>query len=218
MSGASSQRSAALAELGFEHGFGVRPGHEAAIAALTQVRQVHGTRLLRVPLARADAEADALWTSVPGLAVGVHTADCVPILLADRDRRGVAVVHAGWRGSAAGVAGRAALEFANGIAIAPEDLLAVIGPHIGPCCYEVDDPVREAVADTSVFRDAPRRPGHYMLDLFALNLTQLVAAGVAPERVYREGGCSCCATARYPSYRRDGTGARMVHWIRMPAA
>ena len=92
-------------------------------------------------------------------------------------------------------------------------MVAAIGPHIGPCCYEVDDPVRERIPDDAVFAPASR-PGHYMLDLFELNRRQLVRAGVT--RIERVGGCTCCEPERYASYRRSGSGQRMLHWVRMP--
>lgn len=207
----------ALAALGIEHGLGTAASQDARIDGLITVRQVHGTRVQRVPAVLPLEPADALFTEAPGLAVGVRTADCVPILLVDEQRRGVAAVHAGWRGSAAGMAQTAASALAAALAVPAERLIAVLGPHIGPCCYEVDDPVRDAVRDTRVFRDAPRR-GHYMLDLAELNTLQLLASGLARERVYRVGGCTHCEPERYASYRRDGGGGRMLHWIRLPAS
>jgi len=206
----------ALAALGIEHGLGTAASQDAQIEGLLTVRQVHGTRVLRVPADEPAAQADALFTEEPGVAVGVRTADCVPILLVDEGRRGVAAVHAGWRGTAAGMAEAAANALATALAVPAERLIAVLGPHIGPCCYEVDDPVRLAVRDTRVFRDAPRR-GHYMLDLGELNTLQLLRAGLARERVHRVGGCTHCQPERYASYRRDGTGGRMLNWVRMPA-
>ena len=209
--------SDALAALGIEHGFGTAASQDAQIEGLLTVRQVHSTRVLRVPTDEPAVRADALFTEEPGVAVGVRTADCVPILLVDEQRRGVAAVHAGWRGSAAGMAETAASALATALAVPAAQLIAVLGPHIGPCCYEVDDPVRDAVCDTRVLRDTPRR-GHYMLDLGELNTLQLVSAGLARERVHRVGGCTHCQPECYASYRRDGTGGRMLHWVRMPAA
>ncbi|MEM7213832.1 MAG: laccase domain-containing protein, partial [Pseudomonadota bacterium] len=85
-------------------------------------------------------------------------------------------------------------------------------PHIGACCYEVDEPVRSRIDDESVFE--PVREGHYMLDLFALNHAQLVAAGVPAENIERVGSCTCCTPGRYLSYRRDGSGGRLLHYVR----
>jgi YfiH family protein len=137
----------------------------------------------------------------------------VPILLVHEGGAGVAAIHAGWRGSAAAISERATREFCAALELAPRELVAVVGPHIGVCCYEVDAPVRDAIADSRAFRAAERR-GHYMLDLFALNRAQLVAAGVDGRRVWRVGGCTSCDASGYPSYRRDRTSGRMSHWVR----
>ncbi len=205
----------ALLEWGVDHGLGKRGSEHAPVPELVLARQVHGTRLARIPSSEPDLEADALFTCEPGVAVGVRTADCVPILLVDRELGGVAAVHAGWRGSAAGIAASAARGFASALGGSTASLLAVVGPHIGPCCYEVDDPVRDAVTDKSVFTDASR-PGRYMLDLFALNHAQLVGAGLDPAHVHRVGACTSCHPQLYASYRRDRNGGRMVHYVRMP--
>jgi YfiH family protein len=200
-----------LGALGIEHGFGLRGSDAVPVTDLWRARQVHGTRLVERP-GPASEEADALFTRRPGLAVGVQTADCVPLLLAHEGGGGVAALHAGWRGTAAGMARLAVGGLCRELDVAPGSWLVVIGPHIGPCCYEVDEPVREAVGDGVHLREG--RPGHYQLDLFELNRAQLLAAGVPAKRIGRVGGCTMCDPERYPSFRRDGTAARMVHWIR----
>ena len=176
-----------LAALGIEHGFGLR-GSDALPVPVTDLwcaRQVHGTRLVERP-GPATEEADALFTRRPGLAVGVQTADCVPLLLAEQGGGGVAAVHAGWRGTAAGMARLAVEALCRELEVAPGSWLVAIGPHIGPCCYEVDERVRAAVGDGAHLRAG--RPGHYQLDLFELNRAQLLAAGVAAVRTARRGG------------------------------
>ena len=200
--------------LGIEHGFGTARSSEAHVDDLSLAVQVHDRTLCRAPGLAVGAEADALYTTEPGAAVGVVTADCVPLLLADVDRCVVAAVHAGWRGSALGIAASAVNEIARLASIVPERMVAAIGPHIGPCCYEVDDPVRERMPDDDAVFAPASRPGHYMLDLFELNRRQLERAGVT--RIVRVGGCTCCEPERYASYRRDGSGSRMLHWVRMP--
>lgn len=217
MSDAVFERCAELDALGVEHGLGLRGSDDVFMRDLVTARQVHGTRLARVPSDESPLEADAVYTTEPGLAVAVRTADCVPILLVDAQLRGVAAVHAGWRGSAEHFAEQAVSQLVTALAIEPADLWAVVGPHIGPCCYEVDQPVHEAVGDNDAFGIASR-VGHYMLDLYLLNLQQLLAAGVAQERVLRVGACTACHRERYPSHRRDGTGGRILHYVRMPHA
>jgi hypothetical protein len=196
-----------------EHGFGWRAA--APPPRLHTLRQVHGSVLVYVPGTTAGAEADALWTDTPGEAVGVHTADCVPLLLAHRERRAVAAVHAGWRGIAARIAERCVSELCRQLACDPRQLVAAVGPHIGPCCYEVDEPVRRAIDEPAAFAGAVR-PGHFMLDLLRCTRAQLARAGLLLRDIHVLGGCTVCHPARYPSFRRDRTRARMLHYIRMP--
>ena len=205
----------ALSALGIEHGFGTLASATARVAELSLARQVHGTDLVEAPApGLGQVDADALYTAEPGAAVGVQTADCVPLLIADARLRGVAAVHAGWRGSAARMAERAVSGVCSALRVHPGALVIAVGPHIGPCCYEVDDPVREAVGDDAVLN--PVRPGHYLLDLFELNRRQLIRSGVPGDRIYRVGDCTQCHPERYASYRRDGSDRRMLHWIRLP--
>ncbi len=209
-------RCGVLEELEVDHGFGTRRSEEVEVPDLALMTQVHGNTVLRVPPLDPNVRADALWTDQPGLAVGIRTADCVPVLLVDSGRRAVAAIHAGWRGSAARVCELAVLELARSIEQDPAEIIAAVGPHVGPCCYEVDRPVREAVAEDTGFSLSTRGKDYYMLDLFALNRLQLLRAGLRPERILRVGGCSSCDSTLCASYRRDGSGARMVHFVRMP--
>ena len=202
-----------LVALEVEHGFGTRASAELRIPGLHTLRQVHGNRVVEVPPPpEVGAEGDALLALAPGTAVGVFTADCVPILLVAEGGDRVAAVHAGWRGSAACVAERAVRALCRAARRPPEKLWAAIGPHIGACCYEVDVPVRAAIPDAEVFRAG--REGHWSLDLGELNRRQLVAVGVPAARIERVGGCTACEPGNYVSYRRDGTRARMLHWVR----
>lgn len=204
-----------LAACGVRHGFGTRgdPGP----AGLRRPRQVHGAAVTDAAACASEPapEADAVVSRLAEVPVGVVTADCVPVLLSARDGGCVAAIHAGWRGLAAGVVASGARALRREAEAA--DWVAVVGPHAGPCCYEVDAPVLDALrradpeALEAVVRDS--RPGHWWLDLGALTERQLLAAGaggvgrVAP-------GCTVCDAARFESYRRDGPRAgRLVHWI-----
>lgn len=208
-------QSPVLLELGVDHGFGRPCSDGAGVPGIVLSRQVHGNAVREVPPLEKSAEADALWTRQPGVAVGVRTADCVAVLIADCRHRAVAAVHAGWRGSASRVAERAVLQLVRALRAQSGELRAVIGPHIGPCCYEVDTPVRNAISEGNVFLPSDRE-GHYRLDLFELNRRQLVAAGLRPGDISRVGGCTFCDPLLYPSYRRDGSGERMLHFVRLP--
>lgn len=207
---------ALLEARGAAHGFGLRG--TSAPAGTVRPKQVHGRAVVRAePAPRDLGEADAVWCDTPGLTVAVVTADCVPILVADREARVVAAVHAGWRGLADGVIGAALGELAArgtpGGALA-----AVVGPHIGPCCYEVDEPVLGRLrarfgADLERAAEATR-PGHARIDLGALARADLARAIDVSAIGTFAGACTRCDAARFESHRRDGARAgRMVHWI-----
>ena len=167
-------------------------------------RQVHGTRVVSVVSADARPEADALASATPGLLVGVVTADCMPVLLADRRRRVVAAVHAGWRGAAAGVLEAAVAHLHAAFGTRPADLEAVIGPAIAGCCYEVGADVIDAFRARAGNPAAPAwtpRGSRLHLDLRIAARCLLEAAGV--RSVATLGPCTACGEG-YHSYRRDG--------------
>jgi len=198
-----------------EHGFGVRGS--AGPPGLACPVQVHGAAVATREecVGAAPCEADAVVSSAPGLPVGVATADCVPILVATEGACAVAAIHAGWRGLARGVV-RAGVDALRQLAGSSQELVAVVGPHIGPCCYEVDEPVLEALAErfsgTLANALGPARTGHAMLDLGVLVRSDLAAAGIATSGL--AGACTCCDPVRFHSYRRDGPGCgRLQHFI-----
>jgi YfiH family protein len=215
-----------LESCGVEHGFGTRNGEPPA--SLIRPRQVHGTNVHLVgteadPIVDAvDVEADAVCSTRPGQPIAIITADCVPILACTKSGSGVLAVHAGWRGLANGVieAGVHALHDATGN---DENLCAVIGPHIGACCYEVDRPVLDAMTqrfgDESVaLATTMTRPGHAQLSLGILAAESLTRMGVDASSIAQlEGSCTACEAAKFHSYRRDGEAAgRMTHFIVTP--
>jgi len=169
--------------------------------------QVHGARVALVTegVLRervAETEADALVSLVPGSAVGVFTADCVPILISDLDGR-VAAVHAGWRGTVQGVA-PAAVEALVATGARRERLVAALGPSICARCFEVGPEVAaefDRVAPEAVRRSDGRKPH---VDLWEANRVLLCAAGVPPERIDAAPPCTSCEPERFFSFRRDG--------------
>lgn len=172
------------------------------------LKQVHGTRV--VAAAAGKPEADAAFTRERERVCAVMAADCMPVLFSDRAGIVVAAAHAGWRGLCAGVLE----ETVAAMDVPPAGLLAWLGPAIGPRAYEVGDEVREAF----VARDrqaasafAPARPGHWMLDLYAVARQRLAAAGVVS--VGGGGACTHGERETFFSYRRDGARERMAALI-----
>jgi YfiH family protein len=193
---------------------------------IVRVSQVHGRRVVvvepGVPIAAAPdggaPEADAVVSMDPSRAVAVRVADCVPILLADTAHRVVAAIHAGWRGSCAGVTS-ATIETIEELGVDPGTLVATIGPSMGGCCYQVDDKVRTAfLGMTPDAADwfTEDGPGHWKLDLWRANADQLEVAGVPPASIHVMGVCTKHHHEQCWSYRMDGAGAgRMVAAIRI---
>jgi YfiH family protein len=189
--------------------------------SIVRVRQVHGCDVMDVvPGERvaAGSAADALLSTDPMRPVAVAVADCVPVLLADRRGRAVAAVHAGWRGTAAGIVASAVTAF-HRLGVEPRDLVAAIGPSIGPCCYQVDVPVRGAMLGRFPQAPAwftPDGADHWRLDLWRANADQLVQAGLAPDAVSVARFCTAHHLEECFSYRREGAGAgRLFGAIRL---
>ncbi|HEY8152863.1 MAG TPA: polyphenol oxidase family protein [Myxococcota bacterium] len=211
-------RHALLEAARVEHGFGVRG--LAPPPGLRRPQQVHGARVAQAAdcLGETSPRADAVVSALPGVPVGVVTADCVPILVATEAGAAVAAIHAGWRGLACGVI-EAGIEALRAESAGAPRLVAVIGPHIGVCCYEVDEPVLEALAPAFGGELAaalrPARPGHAWLDLGRLARTALLRAGLAPEALgLLPSACTRCDPVRFHSYRREGAAAgRLHHYI-----
>ncbi len=174
------------------------------------LQQVHGCQVAEAAAATPLTPADACIGRRPGEVCAVLTADCLPVLLCDREASVVAAAHAGWRGLAAGVleASVAAL------GVAPPRLLAWLGPAIGAEVFEVGDEVRAAFVQhqpqaAAAFRAQP--DGRWIADIYRLARLRLQAAGV--EAVYGGGLCTYSDPARFYSYRRESTTGRMATLI-----
>lgn len=178
------------------------------------LRQRHTTKVVRADANTATVEADGSVTQAPGVVCAVLTADCLPVLLCDRDATMVAALHAGWRGLAAGVIEAGV----RATGVPPGELLAWLGPAIGPERYEVGDDVPAAVcaADPdarAAFRPSPTGAGKWQADLGALARRRLARAGVPPDAVHGGEWCTASDPERFFSYRRDGVTGRMATLI-----
>lgn len=186
----------------FAAALGLDPGRLTAAAA------VHGAGVARVDEPAGVVRGrDALVTDRPGLPLLATFADCYPVLLFDPGRRALALAHAGWRGTSAGVAAAAVEALRREYGCPPEDLVAGVGPGICGACYEVGEDVAARFGDGCV-RPAGA-PGRHLLDLALANRAQLEAAGVAPERIHAHGGCTR-ERADLPSHRRSPDGSRFA--------
>ena len=194
---------------------------------LLRVRQVHGADVAihraaqPLPLQPVAAcHADIIAGNDSAVAFAIQTADCVPLLIGDARRGVVAAAHAGWRGTALRVARTAVATLEREFGSRPSDLVAAVGPAIGPCCYQVGVDVRDRFVGAGFtggeiahwFTD---QRGRLVLDLWTATRDQLVETGVPPEQVYLSGLCTATHSDACCSYRRDGAGAgRMAAVIR----
>lgn len=187
------------------------------------VQQVHSDRILIVDqrnigsLKQQRHQCDAIMTDQTGLAIGIKTADCVPVFLAARTQRIIAVIHAGWRGTALNISAKTVAALAETYACLPADLIAAIGPSIGPCCYQVDDAVFEAGEGDENWKSAflpGRKQGEWLLDLPKANERQLRQAGIPPESVFTANLCTSCRKDLFFSHRGEaGKTGRQINFM-----
>jgi len=190
------------------HGFGTRDS--AVPPELTTVKQIHSAQILDACGRRGEqiGEGDAIVSAEPGVAIGIRTADCVPVLFADPETRVVACAHAGWRGTAANIAA-ATVERMKALGADAKNIVAAIGPSIGPCCYEVSP---ETAAHFDRWRTTTPGQEKPHLDLPAINERQLMETGV--HRIWKSGECTYCRADRYFSFRREKEQAgRMLSFV-----
>jgi len=194
------------------------------VGRVVTVHQVHGDDVAVVNERNfrdmRPRQADALVTNAPGIAVGVETADCVPVLLFDPLVPAVAAVHAGWRSTVKLIAQKAVRALQHEYGCDPSRVVAAIGPAIGPECYEVDEPVMGPVREAfSFWRDvaASRGNDRWSLDLVAANRTLLVQAGLRERNIHTLGMCTSCRRDLFYSFRAEGRTGRMLSAIMIKA-
>ncbi len=174
------------------------------------LEQVHGKDVLKLTgEPYASKRADASYSNTPGTVCAVMTADCLPVLFCNRDGTEVAAAHAGWRGLCAGVLEETVACFAD----KPENILAWLGPAIGPDAFEVGPEVRDAFMAEDIAADSAFRPvgEKYYADIYTLARQRLARVGV--EHVFGGDRCTFCQKGDFFSYRRDKTTGRMASFI-----
>lgn len=192
--------------------------HFGGVAIVT-MRQVHGIRVHRVHEPETEpTETDALASAATGVALGVLTADCVPVLMVDPVSRAVLAVHAGWRGTVDGIVAEAVSAAQREFGADPADLHVALGPAISGCCYEVGAEIgSELERRWGTMREAWQGgTTKGMLDLRRANREILNAAGVPRDRIVEVGPCTACHADAFFSHRRSGgrTGRQLsvVGW------
>lgn len=196
----------------------------AGLEDLVAGQQVHGTTISKVTghhrgrgaLSPGDAivETDGLITKEQGVLLSSYYADCVPVMLLDPVRRAIGLAHAGWKGTVGRIAGKAVQSMSYHYGSNPADCLAVVGPSIGPCCYEVDVPVMELVEESFTGRPElvkQTAPGRWRLNLWLANKIALLEAGLRDGHIVVAGLCTDCTREMFFSYRgQSGACGRMA--------
>ena len=196
---------------------------------LVTTSQVHGD-VIRTATARDiktdlfapnGYECDGLITDRPGLALTIYSADCIPVLLYDPVRRVIAAVHAGWRGTAQDIAGKAVRRMQQDYGCRPENILAAIGPGISQCCFEthadVPDAMTDALGDLVIPYILCLENGKFRVDLKGINATLLTRAGVTADHIEVSTDCTACLHETYWSHRvtqgQRGSQAAMIQLL-----
>jgi YfiH family protein len=179
---------------------------------IIKLKQVHSGIVVDVDDTSAASEAvegDAAVTSLRGIMLGVQTADCVPILIADMEGRAIAAVHAGWRERRRALQ-KIVARLVEKFQVDPKNLTAAIGPHIGVCCYEIGEEVVDAMPDTASIEGRPEWPKPH-LNLARANREQLLKTGIPESQLDISSLCTKCRADLFHSFRRDGK--RMGHLL-----
>jgi len=181
---------------------------------IVKLKQIHSGTVIDVDDTSSTSVAvggDAALTSVRGIILAVQTADCVPILIGDKDGQFAAAVHAGWRGTAARIAEKTVTRLIDKFGAIPSNLVAAVGPHIGPCCYEVGEEVVAAMPLGSSVIERRQEWTKPHLNLGEANRRQLLSQGIPEANIDITSLCTKCRADLFHSYRRDGS--RMGHLL-----
>jgi polyphenol oxidase len=181
---------------------------------ITIMEQIHGANVIYTSGSVLPVKAcDGLITDNKGIFLGVKTADCMPILIADLTKKIVGVIHSGWKGLLNGIMDNTILQMIS-LGSNPNNIISVIGPHIGSCCYEIDEKRMEAFYKRFGNECAIKSvDGKLFLDLAITAKNNLVFLGLQDKNIEIVQICTCC-NSLFPSYRRDGVkGGRMLSII-----
>ena len=177
------------------------------------VNQVHGDAIFVIKphgsyfSSRDELNYDAIVTTRANLAICIKTADCVPVSVVDKVKKVIAVVHAGWRGSALGISAKVIALMQNQYRSQPQDILVAIGPSIGRCCYEIDQATADAFRKQNnheLFLQQGKKKDKWMLDLVEANRRQILEAGVPENNIEVSGFCTTCNQDMFFSHRGSG--------------
>jgi YfiH family protein len=177
------------------------------------LNQVHGDNIFVIQphgdyfSSREALNYDAIVTNRMNLAICIKTADCVPVFLVDRIKKIIGAVHAGWRGSSLGISAKVVRLMQNTYGSRPADILAAIGPSIGPCCYEIDAATADFFRrqkDAGLFLSPAKRKNRWMLDIVEVNRLQLLNCGISEANIEATRICTVCRQDMFFSHRGSG--------------
>lgn len=187
------------------------------------VNQVHGDAIFVIKphgsyfSSRDELNYDAIVTTRANLAICIKTADCVPVFIVDKVKKVIAVVHAGWKGTALAISAKVIRLMQNQYQCLPQDILAAIGPSIGKCCYEVDSTTADAfrkLSNSEFFLQQGKKKDKWMLDLPEANRMQILAAGIPKNNIEVSGYCTACNQDMFFSHRgAGGITGRQVNFM-----
>ena len=184
----------------------------------TDCKQIHSdiVRVIKKEAIGITEEADAMITNIPNLPLVIYTADCVPIVLVDTKKKIIADIHAGWRGTYAEIVVKTIKSMLNNFGSDPKDIVAIIGPAIGPCCYEVSEDLVDkfnTIVTNKDFKFYIIKEDRFHIDLTKINSYLLEKCGVERENIHNLNICTSCQNDKFYSYRKDNKTDKRIGTI-----
>lgn len=203
---------------GFFYGFTTREIEKESVVKtfknhglrLITAKQIHSSKVLRVDKKSGDGiVADGLLTNEKNLFVGVKTADCLPVLLFDKNKKAVGAIHSGWRGTYNGIVSEGVKRMKEEFGSEPENLIALLGPSISKCCYEIGKDV-ENLLEISFSEFIEKRKGKIYFDIRGANRMLLIKAGLKDNNIFELPLCTMCEKELFFSHRRGEKGRNIA--------